>query len=168
MQVQNVSPETQALADPTPETETAAWNAVEKSVEQLYEFYKFSDDINSGLKQLLEVLCAPGDLAASLASHSCLVGSLAQILVFCFRFDELKMVNPAIQNDFSYYRRVLSRKKSGTSQIRDENGKKKKKKTQVTEEVANRMYVLGAALDGTEPGMLTYYSGLFSLPTPPP
>lgn len=58
------------------------------------------------------------------------------------------MVNPAIQNDFSYYRRVLSRMRSGVVKMNDEGGKKKGKKgkkgkeepeDKVTEEIANKM-----------------------------
>ena len=36
---------------------------------------------------------------------------LAQVLTFALDFDDLKMSNPSIQNDFSYYRRTLSRLK---------------------------------------------------------
>lgn len=59
---------------------------------------------------------------------------LAKIFDFAFRFDEKKMVKPAIQNDFSYYRRVLGRMKNA--------GKKTKKKTKnnkVDEDIANKM-----------------------------
>jgi hypothetical protein len=40
------------------------------------------------------------------------VKQLAEILQFVLRFDNLKMGNPAIQNDFSFYRRTLSRLKT--------------------------------------------------------
>lgn len=33
----------------------------------------------------------------------------AHVLDFTLRFDEMKMCTPAVQNDFSYYRRALSR-----------------------------------------------------------
>jgi len=52
---------------------------------------------------------------------------LAMIFDFVFHFDEAKMINPAIQNDFSYYRRVLGRMKD------------KKQKMKVDEELANKM-----------------------------
>jgi hypothetical protein len=43
---------------------------------------------------------------------------------FVLRFDDAKMINPAIQNDFSYYRRTLNRmkiaKKDANIRIRDE------------------------------------------------
>jgi len=55
---------------------------------------------------------------------------VGQIFDFVFHFDEAKMVNPAIQNDFSYYRRVLGRMKSKGD---------KKEKVLVDEELANKM-----------------------------
>lgn len=73
-----------------------------------------------------------GNITNNLKTNQALVTQLAQIFNFSFHFDEKKMVNPAIQNDFSYYRRVLSRMKSGTA-------KQKKTKTKVNEEVANKM-----------------------------
>jgi hypothetical protein len=36
---------------------------------------------------------------------------MAQVLSFVLKFDDLKMNNPSVQNDFSYYRRTLSRMK---------------------------------------------------------
>jgi hypothetical protein len=79
-------------------------------------------------------LCS-GNAEQKVGANQALVAQLAQIFDFAFHFDEKKMVNPAIQNDFSYYRRVLSRMKTGTSKAK-EDGKKKNK---VNEEVANKM-----------------------------
>ena len=39
------------------------------------------------------------------------VKQFAQVLQFVLAFDEQKLKNPSIQNDFSYYRRTLSRLK---------------------------------------------------------
>lgn len=63
-------------------------------------------------------------------THLALAKQLAEIFDFVFHFDEAKMVNPAIQNDFSYYRRVLSRVK---------NSRDEKSKIVVDEELANKM-----------------------------
>jgi hypothetical protein len=40
-----------------------------------------------------------------------LVKQFAEVLGFVLSFDEQKLKNPSIQNDFSYYRRTLSRLK---------------------------------------------------------
>ena len=45
----------------------------------------------------------------TLDDRQALVKQLAKILDFVLKFDEIKMSHPAIQNDFSYYRRVTAR-----------------------------------------------------------
>jgi hypothetical protein len=55
-----------------------------------------------------------------------LAKQLADILDFVLRFDDAKMINPAIQNDFSYYRRSLSKQKN-------------KVEVKIKDELANRM-----------------------------
>lgn len=120
-----------ALNDPNQDTEKEAWNAVEKSVAKLYKFYKFALAMENDFPRLLVALSS-GNPVNNLQTNQALVRQLAEVFDFAFHFDEKKMVNPAIQNDFSYYRRVLSRMKSGTA-------KQKKTKTKVNEEVANKM-----------------------------
>lgn len=120
-----------ALNDPNQDTEKEAWNAVEKSVAKLYKFYKFALAMENDFPRLLAALSS-GAPETNLQGNQALVRQLAEVFDFAFHFDEKKMVNPAIQNDFSYYRRVLSRMKSGTA-------KQKKTKTKVNEEVANKM-----------------------------
>lgn len=44
-----------------------------------------------------------------LEMQQALVKQFAEILDFVLKFDDLKMTNPSIQNDFSYYRRTMSR-----------------------------------------------------------
>jgi len=47
-----------------------------------------------------------------LETQQALVKQFAHILDFVLKFDDLKMLNPSIQNDFSYYRRTISRMRS--------------------------------------------------------
>jgi len=54
---------------------------------------------------------------------------MADVFDFVLRFDDLKMVNPAIQNDFSYYRRTLNRKKITKTDVN----------ITIRDELANRM-----------------------------
>jgi len=119
-----------ALNDPGPKTESAAWKAVSKAVEKLYGFYKFSLELEKIWPQVLDTVCLD-DAVRGVQSHLALTKQLAEIFDFVFHFDEAKMVNPAIQNDFSYYRRVLSRMKNAD--------KDKKAKILVDEELANKM-----------------------------
>ena len=148
----------QALTEPNPESEQAAWKAVEKSVDQLYKFYKFATSLQEILPELLKTVCGTGPESAeeSVQGSQALCKQLAQIFDFAFHFDDLKMVNPAIQNDFSYFRRVYIRMRNAA-----EKDKKKKSKTKVNEEVANKMWVLNDTLK-----CLPWRSFHFAYPTP--
>ena len=83
--------------------------------------------------KILGQLCS-GNLSPTqhLETQQALVKQLAEILEFVLKFDEHKMKTPAIQNDFSYYRRTLTR----ASLARQENAEKD---LVVGNELANRM-----------------------------
>lgn len=117
-----------AITTPGPETEEAAWNAVLPAVDQLQEFYDFSLELESSFPKLLIALCK-NDPKDSLPNQQALAKLLADVFDFVLRFDDAKMVNPAIQNDFSYYRRTLNRMKLS----------KKDLNIKIRDELANRM-----------------------------
>jgi len=116
------APIRKALNDPNPKTEGAAWAAVSAVVVNLYGFYQFAMQLEKAWPQILDALCTEE------LTRLVLVKQLAEIFDFVFHFDEAKMVNPPIQNDFSYYRRVLSRMKNTDG-----------KEILVDEELANKM-----------------------------
>jgi len=117
-----------AITTPGPETEESAWNAVLPAVDQLQEFYDFSLELEASFPKLLVALCK-NDPKDSLANQQSLAKQLADVFDFVLRFDDAKMVNPAIQNDFSYYRRTLNRMKLS----------KKELNIKIRDELANRM-----------------------------
>jgi len=117
-----------AITTPGPETEECAWNAVLPAVDQLQEFYDFSLELEASFPKLLVALCK-NDPKDSLANQQSLAKQLADVFDFVLRFDDAKMVNPAIQNDFSYYRRTLNRMKLS----------KKELNIKIRDELANRM-----------------------------
>jgi len=117
-----------AITTPGEETEQAAWNAVLPAVDQLQEFYDFSLELEACFPKLLVALCK-NDPKDSLANQQALAKQLADVFDFVLRFDDAKMVNPAIQNDFSYYRRTLNRMKLS----------KKDMNIKIRDELANRM-----------------------------
>lgn len=123
-----------ALNDPNADTETAAWKAVSEAVGNLLKYFQWAQSMEKEFPRLLVALFS-GGAEQKVAANQALVSILARIFEFAFRFDELKMTNPAIQNDFSYYRRVLSRVKSGSSRVKDVG----EQNSELTEEVANRM-----------------------------
>jgi len=118
-----------AITTPGPETEQAAWQAVLPAVDQLQEFYEFSLELEKTFPKLLIALCKD-DPKESLQNQQALAKQMANVFDFVLRFDDAKMVNPAIQNDFSYYRRTLNRMK--LSQKKDLNIK-------IRDELANKM-----------------------------
>jgi len=114
-----------ALNEPGP-AEVTAWENVSAAVDKLYEFYQFSLQLEKTWPQILDQVCQE-DSTAGVQNNLCITSQIAHIFSFVFHFDESKMMNPAIQNDFSYYRRVLGRMKD------------KKQKMKVDEELANKM-----------------------------
>jgi len=112
-----------AITTPGEETESQAWDAVLPAVDQLQEFYDFSLELENSFPHLLQALCK-SDPKQTLENQQALAKQLADVFDFVLRFDDAKMINPAIQNDFSYYRRTLNRmkltKKDANIKIRDE------------------------------------------------
>ncbi|XP_039604868.1 CYFIP-related Rac1 interactor A [Erpetoichthys calabaricus] len=109
-----------------------AWNAVCPLVIKLKRFYEFSLRLEKALQSLLESLtCPPYTPTQHLEKEQALAKQFAEILHFTLRFDELKMRNPAIQNDFSYYRRTISRNRINNMNLDIEH--------EVNNEMANRM-----------------------------
>jgi hypothetical protein len=117
-----------AITSPGPETEESAWNAVLPAVEQLKSFYDFSGELQEIFPKLLNAL-AKDDPTVSLTNQQALAKQMANVLDFVLRFDDLKMQSPAIQNDFSYYRRSLNRLKMT----------KGEKELTIRDELANKM-----------------------------
>ncbi|XP_053682944.1 CYFIP-related Rac1 interactor B [Sabethes cyaneus] len=119
----------EAIADPSPECQEKAWNIVIPLVEKLKRCYEHSLELERIVPMLLGQLVG-GRLNPTqhLETQQALVKQLAEILEFVLKFDEYKMKTPAIQNDFSYYRRIASRQRLEQSN-----------ELIVTTELANRM-----------------------------
>jgi len=119
-----------AISKPTPESEKAAWEAILPSLDILQEFFVFSVEIDKIYPRLLTSLFqSDDDLKKNLEGQQSLAKQLADIFDFALRFDDMKMINPGIQNDFSYYRRSLNRMKL-TNKATD---------IKIKDELANRM-----------------------------
>ncbi|XP_077470652.1 CYFIP-related Rac1 interactor B-like isoform X2 [Stigmatopora argus] len=128
-----------AIQSPASEgVQERAWAAVLPLVAKLKRFYQFSHKLEKGLRWLLGALTDPEAPATQhLEKKQALARQLALILHFTLRFDELKMTIPAIQNDFSYYRRTISRMR-----INNIGGDAD---AEVTNEMANRMSLFYAS-----------------------
>ncbi|KJE89016.1 hypothetical protein CAOG_00576 [Capsaspora owczarzaki ATCC 30864] len=120
-----------AISKPSQESEEAAWAAVIPQVEKLKTFYEYSSALaDNVLPKLLDALCKENPLQ-NLESKQALVKQLADVFDFVLSFDDAKMKNSNIQNDFSFYRRNLNKMKMSNS-IHAEN-------LVVRDELANRM-----------------------------
>lgn len=93
-----------------------SWQSVVPLVSQLKQYYDFSISLEMTVPNLLSVLCSP-DMPPRehLESQQALFKQFAEIIDFTLKFDDLKMTNPSVQNDFSYYRRTLSRMKMSSN-----------------------------------------------------
>ncbi|XP_065184093.1 CYFIP-related Rac1 interactor B-like [Sycon ciliatum] len=102
-----------AISSPTSEElQTQAWNAVCPRVAQLKQYHQFSNSLQTSFTSVIsELLKGEQEVREKLASYQSLAKQLAHILHFALTFDDLKMTNPAIQNDFSYYRRTQNKAK---------------------------------------------------------
>lgn len=109
----------------------AAWDAVCPLVTKIKEFYDYSSELDGVMPVLLESLCSQAPATAVLESRQALAKQFAEILQFVLAFDDLKMSNSSIQNDFSYYRRTLNRMKM--------NNEGEEEEVVVTNEEANRV-----------------------------
>ncbi|ROT73203.1 CYFIP-related Rac1 interactor B [Penaeus vannamei] len=102
----------EAISDPGDDYQRRAWETVTPLVQKLKQFYLFSNDIEVIVPRILAELCGPEVTPTQhLETQQALVKQFAEILEFTLKFDELKMTTPAIQNDFSYYRRTVMRGK---------------------------------------------------------
>ncbi|KAK4518786.1 uncharacterized protein ATC70_009009 [Mucor velutinosus] len=129
-----------AIAKPTPENESRAWDAVSPTVDILRDIYDYSADLQEGLPKLLSVLCQ-GDVSKNLERNQGLAKLFAELLDFVFEFDHLKMRSPTLQNDFSYYRRMLQRGRysSQGGQDGDDNSVSDLRSAMIEDNQANRI-----------------------------
>eukprot|EP00002_Diphylleia_rotans_P017260 TRINITY_DN3352_c0_g1_i1.p1 TRINITY_DN3352_c0_g1~~TRINITY_DN3352_c0_g1_i1.p1 ORF type:complete len:319 (-),score=69.61 TRINITY_DN3352_c0_g1_i1:376-1332(-) len=104
-----------ALSAPSAETEDAALSAVVICVRKQRELFDFSEEIASAMKSLCRLIVGLRDQIASnpraILSRQATMRQIGLLFEFALRFDEKKMACPQLQNDFSYYRRALSRQK---------------------------------------------------------
>ncbi|XP_065843117.1 CYFIP-related Rac1 interactor B-like [Oscarella lobularis] len=129
----------QAISNPkSDDFQQSAWRSVCPLVAQLKSFYEHSLELEKAFVVLLEVLTT-SDLRPldHLREQQALVKQFAEILHFTLTFDDLKMTNPSIQNDFSYYRRTLNKMKM-SNDVR-EGDKDPSDLAGVSNEMANRM-----------------------------
>lgn len=107
----------EAIQNPSSdEKQKEAWDAIIPLVHQLKRFFEFSHNLEKCLQELLRALTSDDQSPLQhLETKQALAKQFAEILQYTLKFDDLKMNNPAIQNDFSYFRRIMSRRGMNSS-----------------------------------------------------
>merc|ERR1712137_1286573 len=116
------------IQEPSPETMDAAWEALLPNIDKLKDYYDFSIEIEEVFPNLLSTLCK-NDPHQTIGQLQGLTKQLAETFDFVLRFDDMKMVNPGIQNDFSFYRRSRNQRRINKADVA----------SNIQEEVTNRM-----------------------------
>lgn len=98
-----------AMSSPTPENETKAFEGLLASVDHIAAFYYFSQNLERALPKLWASLCESDGKKTNLQDQQALAAQLARLFDFVFAFDTTRMMRPNLSNDFSYYRRLLSK-----------------------------------------------------------
>ena len=117
-----------AIQEPSPETMDEAWEALLPNIDMLKEHYDYSLKIEEVFPNLLSTLCK-NDPHQTIGQLQALTKQLAETFDFVLQFDDMKMVNPGIQNDFSFYRRSRNQRKINKPEVA----------SNIQEEVTNRM-----------------------------
>ncbi|MFH4983198.1 hypothetical protein AB6A40_009907 [Gnathostoma spinigerum] len=92
------------------EAQTDALNLLDKLINRIRLYYELSQRIEQLVPLLLWELCSgPLPPAEQLDSLQATCRQFARLIDFVLLFDACKVCTPALQNDFSFYRRWMSR-----------------------------------------------------------
>jgi len=108
------------------EHEEEAFDQLIPAVDNLRLMYEYSQQIANVAIGLLGPLCKMAEEEGSLVNQTALAKLLCDLFNFVLVFDDKKMMNPHIQNDFSYFRRSMPKLKQSN-------------RSKVPEDVANKM-----------------------------
>eukprot|EP00735_Rhodelphis_limneticus_P013935 TRINITY_DN7900_c0_g1::TRINITY_DN7900_c0_g1_i1::g.23690::m.23690 TRINITY_DN7900_c0_g1::TRINITY_DN7900_c0_g1_i1::g.23690 ORF type:complete len:309 (-),score=54.51,sp/Q8T2H0/FAM49_DICDI/40.82/6e-73,DUF1394/PF07159.7/1.8e-80 TRINITY_DN7900_c0_g1_i1:188-1114(-) len=111
-----------AISKSTPTAEDEAWEAVVSRVEEMKFYYDVSRDLDAAVPKFLSRLSGASPID-NLTKNQAIAKQFVELLNFALRFDEQKMMNPHLQNDFAYYKRNLSKAKTKavTGSVREED-----------------------------------------------
>lgn len=100
----------QAMQQKTQEAELECFEALLISVNKVHSFYTFARRLEEGFPRLLSSVCTVNQEGKeTIADKQALAYQVGAIFNFVLRFDQLRMMTPDLSNDFSYYRRLLSK-----------------------------------------------------------
>ncbi|EDR26198.1 hypothetical protein, conserved [Entamoeba dispar SAW760] len=99
-----------AIATPSPETEEAAWKAIVPQVQTINSFFEYSRSMKIEVVKSLRLICKLNG-NDSVTQYQAVTVKLMELIDFAVQFDNKKLANPGLQNDFSYYRRSVGKMK---------------------------------------------------------
>eukprot|EP00736_Rhodelphis_marinus_P012941 Rmarinus@m.16999 len=108
-----------AMNKETPTAEDEAWDAVIARVGDMRKFYEVSNRVGEVVKELIGVLTHPNAQQA-LTDNPAACHLFAEIIDCALRFDEQKMMNPHLLNDFTYFKRNLNKRSLGDDTLRED------------------------------------------------
>jgi len=97
-----------AMSTPTKENEQAAFEGLLDAVEAISSFFEYSKALENIFPPLLKQICGPPQNPV-LGQMQAVTKQVLQIIDFALVFDQTRMLRPNLSNDFSYYRRLLSK-----------------------------------------------------------
>jgi len=96
----------QAMQEPSPETELAAFEGLLKTIDSIQQIHLHSKALGNAAKLLLQDL-GSDDAKQTLEDQQALVKQFGDMLVFVIDFDQKRLECPQLSNDFAFYRRLL-------------------------------------------------------------
>jgi len=97
----------QAMANSSNEAiQLSSFEGMFPNIERIKTFYNLAKNLDGAVEKIVTRCVATGEYVPALLKL------LASILSAALRFDRAKMMHPAIQNDFSQYRRVLQKRQN--------------------------------------------------------
>jgi len=104
------------------EIEEECWDSLLPAVDSLRIMFDHATNISDVAPRLFQPLCQEG----SMQTQTALAKLLCDLFNFILSFDDKKMMNPHIQNDFSFFRRSMGKLKAAN-------------RNKIPEDVANKM-----------------------------
>ena len=102
-----------AFEEATPANEKAAWKAVAPRALKVKEAYDLSNALASVGPKIFTKICdqsqSTGTVVELLEVHQALVKQIARVIDYVMFFDNVKMSKPEINNDFSFFRRLMTK-----------------------------------------------------------
>mmetsp|Transcript_30197 Transcript_30197/g.42109 ORF Transcript_30197/g.42109 Transcript_30197/m.42109 type:complete len:312 (+) Transcript_30197:28-963(+) len=99
-----------AMNTPSHETELACFEGLLDCVDSIQFFFDFSKKLEKVFPEIvIGIVMLFADEKSAVSTFEALAKQLAQIFEFALKFDSVRMSRPNMSNDFSYYRRLLSK-----------------------------------------------------------